>query len=543
MKLIPTQRKRNSWFVTVESLAIALAMFVGVFAPTAAPADGQSAEASSFKAVAAHLDPGGNFFLYLSTEQWLTGLSDKIAGFQQIFEGLPMGGQERAEVGRVIDLVTSLVKHSGVEDISGVGMSSLATEKGLYRNKSILHHYEGKDTGFLWSLFGKKPHALAGLNFLPETTAVAGFGDLNLPLLWKALQEESSRAGIKEVEQFFREFPAIFESHVGLKFDDVVNSLGNEYGVVLTLDEKKQVALPFPPGGLEIPEPGLMLVVKVKDNLVFDRVDQLLKQDQNLSSMVTSVNKEGLKMRTLTMPLPLPLPLRITLARSGDYLFLATTDSLIEEALAIQKGEKPGFKGTEEFKRLAKGLPEQGNQFLVLSKKFGETIVRLQTSVLKSNPMLSGDAKTWLQTMLNGGAVATAFNVSSVTEEGWVSVGNGSKDLRAAVLMPLAVVPVGMMAAIAVPNFVRARSMAQSNVCINNLKQLDGAKEQWALENKKKDGDEVKMSDLVPSYIKSEPRCPAGGGSYILNAVGTNPACPNCNPNNPELSRHKLNLN
>src|SRR5579872_5775086 len=42
---------------------------------------------------------------------------------------------------------------------------------------------------------------------------------------------------------------------------------------------------------------------------------------------------------------------------------------------------------------------------------------------------------------------------------------------------------IGLLAAIAIPNFVRARTSSQTNACINNLRQIDGAKQQWALEN------------------------------------------------------------
>ena len=44
---------------------------------------------------------------------------------------------------------------------------------------------------------------------------------------------------------------------------------------------------------------------------------------------------------------------------------------------------------------------------------------------------------------------------------------------------------IGLLAAIAIPNFVKARATAQKNSCIANLKQIDGAVQQWALENKK----------------------------------------------------------
>ena len=83
---------------------------------------------------------------------------------------------------------------------------------------------------------------------------------------------------------------------------------------------------------------------------------------------------------------------------------------------------------------------------------------------------------------------------------------------------------IGLLAAIAIPNFVKARQTAQKNACIANLHQIDGAKEQWALEAKKNTGDAV-VSASIDTYIKAgRPLSPAGG-SYTYNAIGSNPTC------------------
>jgi prepilin-type N-terminal cleavage/methylation domain-containing protein len=84
---------------------------------------------------------------------------------------------------------------------------------------------------------------------------------------------------------------------------------------------------------------------------------------------------------------------------------------------------------------------------------------------------------------------------------------------------------IGLLAAIAIPNFVRARNSAQKNSCINNLRQLDGAKQQWALENKQTDTS-VPTSGDVKVYLKNNnyPSCPAAG-VYTLGAVNTDPTC------------------
>ncbi|NQT47252.1 MAG: prepilin-type N-terminal cleavage/methylation domain-containing protein [Candidatus Omnitrophica bacterium] len=84
---------------------------------------------------------------------------------------------------------------------------------------------------------------------------------------------------------------------------------------------------------------------------------------------------------------------------------------------------------------------------------------------------------------------------------------------------------IGLLAAIAIPNFVQARKRAQTNACIANLKQIQGAISLWALDNGKKDSDAVAITDLVTTYIKATPTCPVTG-SYVLTTVGANPTCP-----------------
>ncbi|MGH7994663.1 MAG: DUF4190 domain-containing protein, partial [Limisphaerales bacterium] len=63
-----------------------------------------------------------------------------------------------------------------------------------------------------------------------------------------------------------------------------------------------------------------------------------------------------------------------------------------------------------------------------------------------------------------------------------------------------AVIFIPMMLAIAIPNFVKARDVAMENACINNLRQIEAAKQQWALENGKKADDVPTAEDLKPFF-------------------------------------------
>jgi general secretion pathway protein G len=87
---------------------------------------------------------------------------------------------------------------------------------------------------------------------------------------------------------------------------------------------------------------------------------------------------------------------------------------------------------------------------------------------------------------------------------------------------------IGLLAAIAVPSFVKARATSQQNACINNMRQIDSAVEQWAMENGQASGNPPPIldTDLTP-YIRlnsnnSIPQCPAGG-SYTINNISDVP--------------------
>jgi len=426
-------------------------------AAKAAPAERPSAEKNSFHEVTSQLDPGGSLFVYLGTEQWLDGLSKTIGGYRGAIDSFPLpSAKDKENLLRVFDMVTNLVKDSGIEDVSGFGMSSIAREVGFYHSKFILHHYKGRGDGYLWSMFGKKSHPLEGLNWLPDTTSLAAFGDLDLSVLWNAINAQVGKLGAPEANAGLAEATAKFAEATGLKLDQVLASLGNEYGFALTLDESNKVTIPLGPASMTIPNPGLLLAIRVKDDVIFNRVDELLKGNP----MVVSSEKDGAKLKTFQIPLPLPVKLSPTLARVGDYLFVASSDNLINEILEVKAGKKPGLKSTTEFKRLSAEIPEEGNAFGFVSKRFGETFLKIEADMMAKNPQLGAQAD-FMKKFMDSNKVGEVYAVRSIGDEGMVSTINGNKDqAKMILLMPVAVVAVG--AAVALPALAKAKAKAQS---------------------------------------------------------------------------------
>ena len=90
----------------------------------------------------------------------------------------------------------------------------------------------------------------------------------------------------------------------------------------------------------------------------------------------------------------------------------------------------------------------------------------------------------------------------------------------------IVVAVIGLLISIAIPNFAKTRKVAQANICVENLMQIEAAKQIWALEKGKASGDPVEESDLIGAtlYIKKQPQCPSGG-TYDFNVIGTNALC------------------
>ena len=102
---------------------------------------------------------------------------------------------------------------------------------------------------------------------------------------------------------------------------------------------------------------------------------------------------------------------------------------------------------------------------------------------------------------------------------------------------------IGLLAAIAIPSFMRARLTSQQNACINNLRQVEAAKDQYALESGLTNNATIDFSNIGPTatgggYLKAWPNCPASTNlgsavksetlteaDYTISVIGTNALC------------------
>ncbi len=443
--------------------------------PTATPA-----RQTSFAEVTSQLDPGGNVYAYLATDQWLAGLSTNITRLKGFILSLPDIAEEDSEkINLIFDLLADGVAKSGLENLTGVGLSGVQIAPELHRTKLILHHRKGEGDGLFWNVMGKQPHALTGLDFLTTNTAVAAFGDLDIAELWEAIEGSLTKSGVPELSEGIKKWPAEFEKQTKLSWTKLLDSFGGELGLVLTLDHQNQIGLPLGGEGIEIPTPGLLFVLKVNNDLLYQRISSELKKSQ----MVELTEGEGLQMCAMPIPLPLPMELKITVAYSGDYFFVATSPTMVRNALAVRDGKQPGLRQMPEFAALLKHLPTQGNQFVYADKRFSSTIMEVQKRALAAQGELKPEQLELIHKLLFSQGPTFGLSVSAHTATGWQSVSVGNQDSSATLVAAPVVGVTAIGAAMILPALAKAKAKAQSISCMNNMKQLGLAFRIWAGDN------------------------------------------------------------
>ncbi|MGA3283525.1 MAG: hypothetical protein ABSD57_03575 [Verrucomicrobiota bacterium] len=152
--------------------------------------------------------------------------------------------------------------------------------------------------------------------------------------------------------------------------------------------------------------------------------------------------------------------------------------------------------------------------------------------------LLPGGLALLVFSHLGGPEILLIFCVASVlavlaislVSTGWFLIARRNLPIsrKAKILIALPLFCFGILVAGA-PSFIKARSTSAANACVNNLRQIDAAANQFALEKNLKTGDKINFPDDLTPYIKLNsqgkiPPCPQGG-TYSIKRVGDTPTC------------------
>jgi hypothetical protein len=315
---------------------------------------------SSFEAVAARLDPNGHLYAYLSTEQALARLGEGLEGLITLAKTGTEAGSSLMDnpfvapiIEGVMDVVEPAYRQSGIGEISGVGMSSLALEEDLWRSKMFVHHQPGKGSGLIWDAFGEQPHTLEVLSLAPDNTAALMHSDLDVKRIidWADTVFEEMLGG----ESIMANAPP--------QVQGILDSFGNEAGFLMTLDAENKMTLPGfmfdRQDDLELDGVAFALLLRVNDDTLMEMLGEAMGGGFGAP--------EGTKVGGVTIhsiPLPIPLPIKMDLSpcyfQVGNYMVLSSAESLAKR-LAEAHGGKGRLVDDADFKALAKGLSLKAN--------------------------------------------------------------------------------------------------------------------------------------------------------------------------------------
>lgn len=506
-------KKKYTWLIVV--LAAGGILLSTVFQGCKSEGEGDSpkmdsAVKNSFYPVTSRLDRGGQFYMYASSERFIKGIETLGGKIRAILETQASKHDDGKQALVLFDFASKTLKDLGLSEISGIGISSVAVEKELDHSKIVVHHYKGNGNGLIWNLMEPAPHELETLRMLPADTVLASAGDFRVKTLWQWINKVAAASNIPQVKQ------AVASIEPGLKrmdihLDKILDSLAGRAGFVIQLSRSRKDSIPVWKVKADLPEPSLAVFFKVKNDYLFNFLKEKLK-------FAKFKNEDGKKSLHLPVP-PLPVNVKPVIVQAEGYLFFASNDLLVNEILEAKKAGQ-GLISTDEFKRMSQNIPDRGNGVRFVSSRFFKTYVDFQKNLVKASgePVPPGVKAVFDLYPEN----FSLYGVIQNGPEGTVFIVNHSMGMETLFLAQAAFVT-GVVAAIAIPNLVVAKSKGGQKAAMGDLKSVSIAVQSYIVDHEKAPpgkttGDLEKL--LVPFYIKHLPLKDPWGNDYLYR-LGT----------------------
>jgi hypothetical protein len=467
-----------------------------------------------YQRVAANLDSDGLIYLYWNAEKALGELDKRLGSVREMaLSDSTLSPAEKSSLRQKFDLGIHLLLNSGLQGVKAFGFSSREIEPGLFLNKS--YTYLPDRSGFLWDTFAKAPHDFQFVRMIPENTEGFAFFDCDLALFWGAVSKELGSSEIPEAAKWQQHFSQQVQAFTGLSLDDVLASLGDQVGIILTLNRKTMVKIPVGGEQYELPEPAAALVWKVRNDKLFDRLDALF----SMNPKVSKTDDPNLRLRVMEGVEELPY-LTPTLARFGDYLIVSSSEKLVRGMMDAESGKTNGIRSSADFQTLSAGLPEKGNNVAYVAKSLQKTLGELQMKFSQlresANPFQEGMSAKFSGLMTN----AATYTVGGITEDGWFTTGKTTKDANE-IIGEFLTLPAYYLAAAAVDQMKQARGNEKLVKIKQNLSDLRTAKDEAISERNLPGGQMLNRQD-IEEYLTAWPDSVVGE-TYEVGIVGLPP--------------------
>lgn len=485
-----------------------------------------------FKRVMSELDMNGDVLLYINAENLFQSLMRQIADVVALVPAPPDGSPAPKEY---VSRLDAFLRRGGFYSVQAFGTSFMPRADGLNTVKSFVARDPAAAGTPFWRMLGGAPRALTTLNYLPADTAVAQVANVDLREAWTclraAISEIAGPQALGEMDKGLQQAQA----QLGVDFNAFFQALGDEDFMSLQLSETATSTIPLERGQkMIIPQPAIVLGFTLRDaaavQAMLDTLAAKIRDPQGNPQFVKTANPGALTLYSFSTPLPAPVPLQPTLAVHEKTLLIGSSINAVNNAVAAAT-QKNGAATTPAFRKLFGDQLAACNGISYVNERFAQALKGIYTDLAKSkgdsnNPddRMAAQVTERLFGLL-GSSQSAAVRIN---KPDGVAVNGISSQSGQQTVMLLAAMPVMIMAGVALPGFASARATSRRNACINNLRMIDGAKEQWALANNKGEGEgeALTLKDLVgpDKWMPKMPVCP-DGGQYQVKPIGANPTC------------------
>ncbi len=494
---------------------------------TTAPAQEAPQPTADWNIVSSKLDIGGNS---LTFTRFGTLVEDLLTELDPIFREIT----DPPFMPMIPGIARATLSELGANDAVAYGTSIMQLDAKTMRKKIYVLV---RERAGLFALLGGDPRELESVKMIPADAVAAYAGNINmaamLPLAKSVARAVAGAAGESQLDAAL----AQAGQSVGVDARKVIESLGDEVAFFTRVDADKKMTLDMELGTkVEVARSGFVVLVRTKDSTLFEAARVMFKKDGHLLEPYTA---KGVTTGA-RLPKDAGYPGVAVIAQVGNWFAFATDAQDLEAALA----GGPDIRTSIEFQKFAKGMPAKVSALSFRSERGRQSVSDAMEQMIKANSGVQGTPRFMTSLAAKLSSFYTpeaAWRVNEPKGFAWVSVGE-SYPYEGTFSSMNSTAVAGIVVAIAVPAFLRARENSRGQACQENLSKLDGAKEQYALEYRVPNGGKVEMSDLVKAdgsgYLRSVPVCPAGG-TYTLNPIGENPEC-SIGANNPPFIPHQL---
>ena len=331
---------------------------------------------TNFEAVTAKLDRNGHLLAYFNTAKTMKQLDQMMDSFIEIANSSDSANPlaNNPFLGPMVSGITEAIKpayeESGIGQIGGVGMSSLAVKKDQWRQKTFIYREPEKSNGLIWEMFGNEPHSLEILELAPAQTGLLAHSDLRISALMDWIDRISEK--VTGGQSVMASAPA--------EFKDILNAFDDEVGFLMTIDPNKQLKIPGfmiqAEEDLEMDSFAFALIARTKGDKILSIINEAMEGG---FAPPQKTKIKGVNLNSIPLPLPIPiegLDISPCYFQVDDYMVLASSTSLGKSIIEAKNG-KGQITENDDFKTLTEGLDLTSNGISYVSSNFTEWSIKL----------------------------------------------------------------------------------------------------------------------------------------------------------------------